>query len=82
MHNMLSIRTILILNNELSEKNERIATELNNTLNQLQNQIETSSITDKSQINQIVETINAILEEAISVDFLVYSALNVFTFPI
>jgi hypothetical protein len=79
---MLSIRTILILNNELSEKNERIATELNNTLNQLQNQIETSSITDKSQINQIVETINAILEEAISVDFLVYSALNVFTFPI
>ena len=54
-------------NNELSEKNERIATELNNTLNQLQNQVETSSITDKSQINQIVETINAILEEAISV---------------
>ena len=54
-------------NDELSEKNERIATELNNTLNQLQDQVETSSITDKSQINQIVETINAILEEAISV---------------
>jgi len=54
-------------NNELSEKNERIATELNNTLNQLRDQVETSSITDKSQINQIVETINAILEEAISV---------------
>ena len=54
-------------NDELSEKNERIATELNETLNQLQNKVETSSITDKSQINQIVETINAILEEAISV---------------
>jgi flagellar basal body-associated protein FliL len=54
-------------NDELSEKNERIATELNNTLNQLRDQVETSSITDKSQINQIVETINAILEEAISV---------------
>jgi hypothetical protein len=57
-------------NNELSEKNKRIATELKNTLNQLQDQVETSSlssITDKSQINQTVETINAILEEAISV---------------
>jgi hypothetical protein len=55
-------------NDELSEKNDRIATELNNTLDQLRDQVETSSsITDKSQINQIVETIIAILEEAISV---------------
>ena len=54
-------------NHELSEKNERIATELNNTLNQLQDQVETSSIIDKSQINQTVETINAILDEAVSV---------------
>jgi len=54
-------------NHELSERNERIATELNNTLNQLQDQVETSSITDKSQINQTVETINAILDESVSV---------------
>ena len=54
-------------NHELSERNERIATELNNTLNQLQDQVETSSIIDKSQINQTVETINAILDEAVSV---------------
>ena len=56
-------------NHELSEKNERIATELNNTLNQLQDQVETSpsSITDKSQIKQTLETINAILDEAVSV---------------
>ena len=54
-------------NHELSEKNERIATELNNTLNQLQDQVEPSSIIDKSQINQTVETINAILDEAVSV---------------
>src|SRR5215211_7159010 len=56
-------------NHELSERNERIATELNNTLNQLQDQVETSSssITDKSQINQTLETINAILDEAVSV---------------
>jgi len=54
-------------NHELSEKNERIATELNNTLNQLQDQVEISSNIDQSQINQIVETINAILDEAISV---------------
>ena len=38
-------------NHELSERNERIATELNNTLNQLQDQVETLSIIDKSQIN-------------------------------
>ena len=38
-------------NHELTERNERIATELNNTLNQLQDQVETSSIIDKSQIN-------------------------------
>ena len=54
-------------NHELSERNKRIATELNNTLNQLQDQVETSSIIDKSQINQTVETINAILDEAVSV---------------
>src|SRR5215208_845330 len=55
-------------NHELSEKNERIATELNNTLNQLQDQVETSSsITEKSQINRTLETINAILDEAVSV---------------
>jgi hypothetical protein len=56
-------------NHELSERNERIATELNNTLNQLQDQVETSpsSITDKSQIKQTLETINAILDEAVSV---------------
>jgi len=56
-------------NHELSEKNERIATELNNTLHQLQDQVETSpsSITDKLQINQTLETINAILDEAVSV---------------
>ncbi len=49
------------------QKKMRIATELNNTLNQLQDQVETSSNIDQSQINQIVETINAILDEAISV---------------
>ena len=38
-------------NHELTERNERIATELNNTSNQLQDQVETSSIIDKSQIN-------------------------------
>ena len=38
-------------NHELSERNERITTELNNTLNQLQDQVETLSIIDKSQIN-------------------------------
>jgi len=54
-------------NHELSERNERIATELNNTLNQLQDQVETSSIIDKSQINQTLETINSILDEAVSV---------------
>ena len=54
-------------NHELSEKNERIATELNNTLNQLQDQVKVSSNIDQSQINQIVETITAILDEAISV---------------
>ena len=54
-------------NHELSERNERIATELNNTLNQLQDQVETSSITDQSQINQTLESINAILDEAVSV---------------
>lgn len=52
MHNTLSILMILI-HHELSERNERIATELNNTLNQLQDRVETSSlITDKSKVNQ------------------------------
>jgi hypothetical protein len=38
-------------NHELSERNERIATELNNTSNQLQDPVETLSIIDESQIN-------------------------------
>jgi len=44
---------MILIHHELSERNERIATELNNTLNQLQDQVETSSlITDKSKVNQ------------------------------
>jgi len=49
---------------EISERNERIANELNDTLNQLLHEAE--SQTDVSQLNNTVETINAILEEAIS----------------
>jgi hypothetical protein len=51
-------------NEEISERNERIANELNDTLNQLLE--ESTSNIDKSQIDKTVETINAILEEAVS----------------
>ena len=49
---------------ELSERNERIATELDDTLNTLLVQVK--SQTNKSQLDNTVETINAILEEATS----------------
>lgn len=49
---------------ELSERNERIATELDYTLNTLLVQVK--SQTNKSQLDNTVETINAILEEATS----------------
>lgn len=49
---------------ELSERNERIATELDDTLNILLVQVK--SQTNKSQLDNTVETINAILEEATS----------------
>ena len=52
-------------NKELSEKNERVANELNSTLHQLLDQVQSSS--DKSQISQTVNSINEILEEATSV---------------
>ena len=52
-------------NHELSEKNERVANELNSTLHQLLDQVQSSS--DKSQISQTVNSINEILEEATSV---------------
>ena len=52
-------------NHEVSERNERVANELNSTLHQLLDQVKSSS--DKSQITQTVENINAILEEATSV---------------
>jgi hypothetical protein len=52
-------------NDEISERNERVANELNSTLHQLLDQVQ--SFNDKSQISQSVETINAILEEATSV---------------
>ena len=52
-------------NDEISERNERVANELNSTLHQLLDQVKSSS--DKSQITQTVENINAILEEATSV---------------
>ena len=52
-------------NDEISERNERVANELNSTLHQLLDQVQLSN--DKSQISQSVETINAILEEATSV---------------
>ncbi|MGZ8891255.1 MAG: hypothetical protein ACXW0J_07630 [Nitrososphaeraceae archaeon] len=52
-------------NDEVSERNERVANELNSTLHQLLDQVQSSN--DKSQISQTVETINAILEEATSV---------------
>lgn len=51
-------------NDEISERNERVANELNSTLHQLLDQVQSSN--DKSQISQSVETINAILEEATS----------------
>ena len=50
---------------EISERNERIANELDDTLNQLLEQAK--SQTDQSQLTDTVETINAILEEAITV---------------
>ncbi len=50
---------------ELGERNERIANELDDTLNQLLEQAK--SQTDQSQLTDTVETINAILEEAITV---------------
>jgi hypothetical protein len=49
-------------NKELTEKNERVANELNSTLHQLQEQIQSSS--DKSLLSQTVNSINEILEEA------------------
>jgi hypothetical protein len=49
---------------ELSEKNKRIANELDETLNQLLEQIKSQA--DISQLNSTVESINAILEEATS----------------
>ena len=52
-------------NDEVSERNERVANELNSTLHQLLDQVQSSN--DKSQISQTVENINEILEEAKSV---------------
>src|SRR5918994_1647554 len=49
---------------EIAERNERIANELEDTLNQLLEEVK--SQTDQSQLNDTVETIAAILEEAIS----------------
>jgi hypothetical protein len=49
---------------ELGERNERIATELDDTLNQLFEQAK--SQTDQSQLTDTAETIVAILDEAIS----------------
>ncbi|HET7643781.1 MAG TPA: hypothetical protein VFK40_09755, partial [Nitrososphaeraceae archaeon] len=49
---------------ELGERNERIATELDDTLNQLLEQAK--SQTDQSQLTDTAETIAAILDEAIS----------------
>jgi hypothetical protein len=49
---------------EISERNQRIANELNGTLNQLLEQVKSN--VDKYQIDKTVNTINAILEEAIS----------------
>lgn len=49
---------------ELGERNERIANELDDTLNQLLE--ETKSQADQSQLTDTVETIDAILEEAIT----------------
>jgi len=49
---------------ELGERNERIANELDETLNQLLE--ESKSKTDQSQITDTAETIAAILDEAIS----------------
>lgn len=52
-------------NDEVSERNERVANELNSTLHKLLDQVQSSN--DKSQISQTVENINEILEEAKSV---------------
>src|SRR5688572_12260994 len=52
-------------NKELTEKNERVANELNSTLHQLLDQVQSSS--DKAQVSETVNTINEILEEATSV---------------
>ena len=49
---------------EISERNERIANELDDTLNELLEQVK--SQTDKSQLDNTVETIDAIIEEAIT----------------
>jgi hypothetical protein len=49
---------------EIAERNERIANELEDTLNQLLEEVK--SQTDQSQLNDTVETIAAILEEAVS----------------
>ena len=49
---------------ELGERNERIANELDDTLNQLSEQAK--SQTDQSQLTDTAETIAAILDEAIS----------------
>jgi len=49
---------------EITERNERIANELEDTLNQLLEEVKTQ--TDQSQLTDTAETIAAILEEAIS----------------
>ena len=49
---------------EIAERNERIANELEDTLNQLLEEVKTQ--TDQSQLTDTAETIAAILEEAIS----------------
>jgi hypothetical protein len=49
---------------EIAERNERIANELEDALNQLLEEVK--SQTDQSQLNDTVETIAAILEEATS----------------
>jgi hypothetical protein len=49
---------------EIAERNERIANELEDTLNQLLEEVKTQ--TDQSQLTDTAETIAAILEEAIT----------------
>ena len=49
---------------ELAERNERVATELDDTLNQILEEVK--SVADKAQLDSTVETIDAILKEAIT----------------